>query len=114
PSSWNSVLSASSLAWCLLPKWRLAGEGDAGNEDVDLPHFQSQHPLRRLDDVGLDRGRDLRQLRIGLHRDEDLEVDRAVGFDVHAHAAVRGLPANPIAEVPRGRLVHAPDALDLA
>src|ERR1700693_3160676 len=63
PSSWNSVLSASSLAWCLLPTWRrLAGEGDAGNEDVDLPHFQPKHPLRRFDDVGLDRGRNLCQL----------------------------------------------------
>src|SRR5260370_39655248 len=92
PSSWNRVLRASSLAWCLLPtRRRLAGEGDAGNEDVDLPHCQSEHPLRCFDDVRLDRGRHVCQLGVGFHRDEDLEVDRAIGLDVHAHAAVRGL-----------------------
>ena len=31
----------------------LVGEGDARDEDVDLPHFQAEHPLGRLDDVGL-------------------------------------------------------------
>src|ERR1700694_1204175 len=50
-SSWNRVFSASSLAWCLLPTRRLAGEGDAGNEDVDLPHFQAEHSLGCFDHV---------------------------------------------------------------
>src|SRR4029077_18763499 len=98
PSSWKSVLSASSLAWRVVPTRPLAGEGDAGNEDVDLPHFQAEHPLGGFDHVRLHRVRDVCEFRLGIDRDEHFEVDRAIGLYVHTHATVCGLAAHPVAE----------------
>src|SRR5207249_8352755 len=119
-SSWNSTRSASSRAWCLLPEWLrwgldgLAGKRDAGDEDVHLADLETKHPLRRLDDVALHRAGDRRELRLRVDRDEDLQVDRAVGLDLHAHTAVSRLPPDPVSEMPSRCLVHARYAFDLA
>src|SRR5260370_14829247 len=119
-SSWNSTRSASSRAWCRLPEWlrwalgTLAGKRDAGDEDVHLTDLEAKHPLRRLDHVALHRAGDGRELGLRVDRDEDLQVDRAVGFDLHPHAAVGRLPPDPVSEIPSARLVHARYALDLA
>src|SRR6266704_245571 len=101
-SSWNRTRSASSRAWCLLPEWlrccfeALVGKRHAGDEDGHLADLETKHPLRRLD------------------RDDDLQVDRAVGLDLPAHAAVGRLPPDPVSEMPSRSLVHARYALDLA
>src|SRR2546427_4345963 len=119
-SSWNSTRSASSRAWCRLPEWllrgleALGGKRDAGDEDVHLTDLEAEHPLRRLDDVALHRAGDRRELRLRVDRDEDLQVDRAVGLDLHAHAAVGCLPPDPVSEMPSRCLVHAGYAFDLA
>src|SRR6266849_2925911 len=85
----------------------LVREGDAGYEDVHLTDLESEHALGRLDDVALDRGRDVGQLGFRVDGDEDIQVDRAIGLDLHAHTSMGGLAANPVAEMTCRSLVHS-------
>src|SRR5438445_3428823 len=97
-----------------LAQGRLVGEGDAEDEDVDLTDLEAKHPLGRLDDIGLDRARNLRQLRVKINGDEHLKINGSIGFDLHAHAAMGRLPSHPVSEVSRRRLVHPRHALHFA
>src|ERR1051326_6461392 len=92
----------------------LAGKRDAGDEDVHLTDLESQHAVGSLDHVALNGARHRGELRLRVDRDENLEVNRPVGLHLHAHAPVRGLPPDPVPEVPRRGLVHPSYAFDLA
>jgi hypothetical protein len=40
-------------------------------------------------------------------------MDRAIGFDLHTHAAVRGLPADPVSYMTGRGFIHSRDAFHL-
>src|SRR5207248_9849195 len=89
-------------------------EGDTRNEDIHLADLEAEHALGRFHDVGLHGGGHVGELGFRVDGDEHLEMDCTLAFDVHSHAAMRGLAAHPVTAMPSRGLVHSFHTLDLA